>query len=71
MAVVNANYEFTLVAVGDCSRLSDGSVFASCDLAIAIEQQKLDTPSPRVLPGSNMKFSDVFVGDDAFTLKKI
>ena len=69
MAVVNANYEFTMVDVGDYGRLSDGSVFGSCDLGIAIEQQRLNMPPPRVLPGSNVKFPYVFVGDDAFPLK--
>ena len=69
MAVVNAKYQFTIVDVGDYGRLSDGSVFSSSQLGIAMEQNKLNLPPPRLLPGTNISVPYVFVGDDAFPLK--
>ena len=68
MAVVNANYEFILVDIGDYGRLSDGSVFASSQLGYAINMGTLDLPMPRKL-NENKLFPYVFVGDDAFPLK--
>ena len=70
MAVVNANYEFVLVDVGDYGRLSDGSVFSSSHLGIAINDGTLNLPSPRRLDyNSNKLYPYVFVGDDAFPMK--
>lgn len=69
MAVVNAKYQFTMVDVGDYRRLSDGSVFSSSRLGIAMEKNKLNIPPPRLLPETNVCVPPVFVGDDAFPLK--
>ena len=67
MAVVNANYEFILVDVGDYGRLSDGSVFSSSYLGNAINSSTLNLPEPRaLLSNSDLKFPYVFIGDDAF-----
>ena len=43
MAVCNANYEFTLVDIGDSGRQSDGSVYANSHLGYAIESNYLNT----------------------------
>ena len=69
MAVVNANYEFTLVDIGDYGRLSDASVFSSCDLGYCIKNNLFQVPPPRYLRGSNKQYPYVFVGDDAFPLR--
>ena len=70
MAVVNANYEFILVDVGDYGHLSDGSVFSSSYLGNAINSSTLNLPEPRtLLSNSDLKFPYVFIGDDAFPLK--
>ena len=69
MAVVNANYQFSMVDVGDYGRLSDGSVFASSNLGYAINNNLLDLPPARLLPGINARQPYIFVGDDAFPLK--
>lgn len=70
MAVVNANYEFILVDIGDYGRLSDGSVFSSSHLGMAINDGALNLPSPRRLDQvSNKLYPYVFVGDDAFPMK--
>ena len=42
LAVVNANYEFTMVDIGDYGRMSDGSVFASSNLGQVIGKSVLD-----------------------------
>lgn len=69
MAVVNSKYEFIMVDIGDYGRLSDGSVFASSNLGIAMENNMLNLPPERTLPGTNKHFPYVFVGDDAFPLR--
>ena len=69
MTVVNAKYQFTIVDVSDYGRLSDSSVFSSSKLGIAMEQNKLNLPHPRLLPGTNISVPYVFVGDEAFALK--
>jgi len=69
MAIVNANYEFILVDIGEAGRQSDGGVFSHSNLGIAFEQKLLKIPKPRALPGSSKKFPFVLVGDEAFPLK--
>lgn len=70
LAVVDARYQFTMVDVGDYGRLSDGSVFSSSNIGIAMEKQQLNLPHARSLPGSSeCLYPYVFVGDDAFPLK--
>ena len=56
LAVVNANYEFTMVDIGDYSRMSDGSVFASSNLGQAIAHQLLDLPAPKIFQEHQVKF---------------
>ena len=69
MAVVNANYEFTMVDIGDSGRQSDGGVFAASKLGFAMDNDQVGLPKPRILPGTNTLFPYVFVGDEAFPLK--
>ena len=69
MAVCDANYQFTLVDVGDSGRQSDGSVYANSHLGFAIEDDKLNIPKYAQLPNSTTILPYVFVGDDAFGLK--
>ena len=70
MAVVNANYEFVMVDIGDYGRLSDGSVFSNSHLGIAINNGTLNLPLPRKLDHCSQKlYPYVFVGDDAFPMK--
>ena len=69
MAVCNAKYEFTMVDIGDYGRLSDGSVFSSSNIGIAMENNLINLPAARKLPGTDKLFPYVFVGDEAFPLK--
>ena len=53
MAVVNANYEFTMIDIGDSGRQSDGGVFAASKLSFAMDNGLLKLPKARMLPGTN------------------
>ena len=63
MAVCNANYQFTMVDIGDSGRNSDGGVFSSCHLGIAINENKLNIPNPEKIWNSNIPYPYVFVGE--------
>ena len=43
MAVVNADYQFTLVDIGDVGRQSDGGVFSASNLGFPMNSGKLPT----------------------------
>lgn len=69
MAIVNANYEFIFVDIGDAGRQSDGGVFSQCNLCFAFDKKLLKIPEAQTLSGSMKKFPFVLVGDEAFPLK--
>ena len=69
MAVVNSNYEFLMVDIGDSGRQSDGGIFSAIKLGYAMDDIILSLPEPRRLDGSDKAFPYVFVGDEAFPLK--
>lgn len=69
MALADANYKFTYIDVGCKGRISDGGVFNRCSLYSAIENNQLNIPAPRHLPGSDIETPFVIVADDAFALK--
>ena len=52
LAVVNSNYEFILVDIGDAGRQSDGGVFTSSNLGYAMDKKLLIIPKPRPLKGT-------------------
>ena len=70
LGVCDANYKFTLVDIGDSGRQSDGSVYANSNLGYAIENKLLNVPPDAKITGSAKVLPYVFVGDDAFGLKK-
>uniref|UniRef100_A0A8C6WH76 DDE Tnp4 domain-containing protein n=1 Tax=Neogobius melanostomus TaxID=47308 RepID=A0A8C6WH76_9GOBI len=71
MALVDAQYRFRVIQVGDYGRTSDGGIYARSALGRGMEQQTLQVPSDAPLPGAarlgNIPF--VIVGDAAFPLK--
>lgn len=69
MAVCNANYQFTMVDIGDSGRNSDGGVFSSSSLGVSILENKLNFPHPEKIWDSEKVYPYVFVGDEAFPLK--
>ena len=62
MAVVNSNYQFIRVDIGDAGRQSDGGGFA------ALDEGLLNIPPPRHFHGDTKLFPFVLVGDEAFPL---
>lgn len=69
LAVCNANYEFTLVDIGDSGRESDGSIFAASSINRAFNNNVIHFPEARKLPRSDIKSPYVIVGDEAFPLR--
>lgn len=70
MAVVNANYEFMYVDVGTNGRVSDGGVWANSSMCARLQDGMLGLPTDEQLPDSFRTLPFVFVGDDAFPLKR-
>ena len=70
LAAVDAKYKFTLVDIGAYGRESDGGVFSRSGFGTQLEDGTLPIPGPACLPGSDVEVPYVFVGDEAFPLKK-
>ncbi|MGH0160334.1 UNVERIFIED_CONTAM: hypothetical protein FKN15_068990 [Acipenser sinensis] len=71
MALVDADYRFCVIQVGDFGRTSDGGVFASSALGRGMEVKTMNVLSDTYLPGAEQlcKMPYVIVGDAAFPLK--
>ena len=69
LAVVDANYKFIYVDVGNYGRQSDGGTFSRSSLTTAMEKGTLSLPLPSLLL-NDIEAPYVFVGDEAFPLKK-
>lgn len=69
MAACDANYCFTFVDVGQYGRISDGRVFAPF-LARKLKNDPNFLPPESNLSNSNRILPYVFVGDEAFPLKR-
>ena len=62
LATCNANYEFTLVDIGNTGRISDGGVLANSCIDDVVCGRENTVPKPDVIPGTDMKFRYVVVG---------
>ena len=69
LAVCDAQYQFTMVDIGEAGRSSDGGIFANSCLGNAIINQTMGMPQSDNINGSTKKIPFVFVADDAFALK--
>ncbi|XP_022179309.1 uncharacterized protein LOC111039946 [Myzus persicae] len=69
MAIVNANYQFTMVDVGANGRISDGGVLYYTKFWEKFENNTLNIPLPSCLPNTSGTYPYVFVSDEAFSLK--
>ncbi len=70
MAVINNDYEFIILDIGEAGRQSDCGVFANGHIGYAMNNELLGLPAPRkVSPTLDMLFPYVFTGDEAFPLK--
>ena len=71
MAVCDAHYRLILVDVGDTGRHSDGGVLSNSSFGQALVNGTLPLPKECPLPRtSSPNLPYVFVGDEAFSLKK-
>ncbi|KAK7910508.1 hypothetical protein WMY93_015192 [Mugilogobius chulae] len=71
MALVDADYRFRVIHVGDYGRSSDGGTFGNSSLGIGLENGSLDVPPDTSLPGAAAlgNVPHVLVADAAFPLK--
>lgn len=71
LALVDADYRFRVIQVGDFGRTSDGGVYAGSELGRGFESRTLDVPPNTSLPGAAHlgEVPHTMVGDAAFPLK--
>nr|CAH7727264.1 unnamed protein product [Callosobruchus chinensis] len=69
MALVDANYKFTLVDVGAYGRSSDGGTFEQSEMGKKFESNKYSIPRDTEIPPAMEQFPYVIVADEAFPLK--
>ena len=71
LALVDADYKFIAVNMGDYGRNSDGGIYADSELGKAMEAGTLSVPRNTPLPGSGElgEMPYVMVGDAAFPLR--
>ena len=70
LAVCEAQYNFTLVNIGDSSLNSDGWVLTSCNIGYATECNCLNIPKSKKTGSFEQFFPYVFVGDEAFRISE-
>ena len=72
MAVVDADYRFRLIQVGDFGGTSNGGIYSRSAIGKKMEANSMNVPTDTYLPGSRHlgKVPYVLVGDAAFPLKK-
>lgn len=70
MAIVDASYRFIMVDAGAPGRHSDGGVFKATSFGRQLQDEVLAFPVPARLPRSRRVAPHVFVGDEAFQLRR-
>lgn len=69
MAACDYKYMFTLVDVGSYGSNSDGGIFTSSDIHLALQEETLNLPKGTAnLFGSNIKLPCFFLGDSGFPI---
>ncbi|KAL4126057.1 hypothetical protein QTP88_010288 [Uroleucon formosanum] len=69
LALVDARYKFIAVDIGAYGKNSDGGILSHSYIGKALENNKINIPSDRELPGTDEKLPYVFIGDEAFPFK--
>ena len=73
MAVVDANYRFTYIDMGDYGSNSDSAIFRNCNFGKRYMHGQLDVPLPKqlhIIPaGQGELLPHCLVGDEAFPLQ--
>ncbi|XP_068205480.1 uncharacterized protein [Palaemon carinicauda] len=70
LALANANYEFIMCDVGTNGRISDGGVLENTKFGDLLSEGKLNLPEPAKPENSSRILPYVFIGDEAFALRK-
>jgi len=70
LALVDANYKFTIIDVGGYGKSTDGGLFARSILGKLLEANMLSIPNSKPLPNSEEPLPFVIVGDKAFPIKQ-
>ncbi|XP_050552278.1 uncharacterized protein LOC118277359 [Spodoptera frugiperda] len=70
LAIADANYRFVVVDIGAYGRNSDSGILSSSRLGQSLNNNTLDIPPIKCLPGTTEALPHVFVGDEAFPLHK-
>ncbi|XP_068127391.1 uncharacterized protein [Hyperolius riggenbachi] len=68
LAVVDADYRFTYIDVGNYGSSNDASIFERCKLGVRLNDGKLDLPPARPWPGRTEPKPFTFVADEGFGL---
>jgi len=70
MAVVDSNYHFVYIHVGEYCKDCESSVFQRTNFYRMLTDGRLNVPQPAIIQeGSDVKLPFVLVGDQAFSLK--
>lgn len=72
MAACDYKYMFTLVDIGSYGGNSDGGIFTSSDIHLALEKETINLPKGTAnLPGSNIRLPCFFLRDSGFPLSTV
>lgn len=69
LALVDAFYNFIAIDVGAYGKNSDGGILVNSNLGKSLENDALNVPKSKTLPGTDVELPMVIVGDEAFPLK--
>lgn len=69
LALVDADYKFRWIQVGDVGSSSDAQIWNHCDLREGIDQGVVGIPDPAPLPGDDQDTPYFILADDAFALQ--
>ena len=70
MSITNANYEFLYCDIGTNGHVSDGGVTENTKFYEKLLHKELHLPLPRKRDNSTSDLPYVFVGDEAFALRR-
>ena len=70
LALVDANYKFVWVNIGEPGSNSDAGIYNQSTLEPALREQTLGLPPPDPLPGDDRETPYFIMGDDAFALRE-
>lgn len=70
MAIANANYELIYCHMGTNGRISDGGVIENTTFYEKLAKEELKLPTPSLAKHSSTQLPWVFIGDEAFSLRK-